>query len=376
MAQAIITQGMAFTIRPTISYRALEIGIAPAWLGAIAATYAAAPLLCALFVGQATDRIGPKKIMVAGTTLMAVSGLIFITLAGSAATLILGSAVLGIGHLMAVLGQQAAVSRIAGPGKLAAAFGHYTLAGSLGQALGPGIIAAFGTGAAIPRTEAVFVVTGAAMAFSVCLAISVREVKTSPRANAAKPATWQDLFHLRGIIPAITISTIVLAAIDITLIYLPVLGAELGLTAAMVSILLSVRATSSMLSRFFLGRMARAWGSNRLLLTSLLISAIAMAVVPIGMPIPVLIALLVVLGFALGIGQPVTMAWLAAAVPSGSQGRAMSLRLSGGRLGQIIFPTAAGAIAAGLGAAGALWAAAFGLIAAGVISGRHPLHPS
>jgi hypothetical protein len=60
------------------------------------------------------------------------------------------------------------------------------------------------------------------------------------------------------------------------------------------------------------------------------------------------------------------MAWLAAAAPPGLRGRAMSLRLTGNRLGQVVIPSAVGALAAGAGSAGVLWAtaAALGLVAA------------
>lgn len=371
--QAVITQGMAFTVRPTISYRALEIGIAPAWLGAVAATYAAAPLVCALLVGQATDRFGPKKIMVVGTLLMALSGVVLTLFGGTIVILVVGSILLGIGHLMAVIGQQAGVAGLTVPGKLQSAFGHYTLAGSLGQALGPGLIAAFGAASTIPDTGLIFAVATVLMAGSLVLAVVLRIPPTSARSGNAQPASWRAVLRIRGLVPAITITAIVLAAVDITLIYLPVLGTELGISAGAVGVLLSVRAFSSMASRFFLGMLVRMLGSDRLLQLSLVIGAVSMAMIPLGMPMPALVVLLVFLGFGLGIGQPVTMAWLAAAAPAGSQGRAMSLRISGSRLGQIIFPTAAGAVAAGFGASGALWGIALALGAAGFISARHPL---
>lgn len=375
IVQAVITQGMAFTVRPTISYRALEIGIAPAWLGALAATYAAAPLLCAPLVGQASDRLGPKKIMVGGTLLMALSGVLLTFVGGTTSALIVSSVLLGMGHLMAVIGQQAAVAGLTAPSKLQSAFGHYTLAGSLGQALGPGLIAVFGANATIPDTGLIFAVAAALMGVSVVLAAVLPVPPSGAGRSDAQPASWREILRIRGLVPAVTITAIVLAAVDITLIYLPVLGAELGISAGTVGLLLSVRAASSMLSRLFLGGLVRALGSDRLLLLSLVIAAVSMALIPLNMPMPALVVLLVFLGLGLGIGQPVTMAWLAAAAPPGSQGRAMSLRISGSRLGQIVLPTAAGAVADGFGASGALWGIAVALGAGGLVSARHPLDP-
>ena len=79
------------------------------------------------------------------------------------------------------------------------------------------------------------------------------------------------------------------------------------------------------------------------------------------MPIGLLAVVMVVMGLGLGVGQPVTMAWLAESSPPGMRGRAMSLRLVGNRAGQLLIPSAVGLVAAGLGAAGVLWFSAAAL---------------
>jgi hypothetical protein len=82
-----------------------------------------------------------------------------------------------------------------------------------------------------------------------------------------------------------------------------------------------------------------------------------------GLPLPgwVTAVLVVALGLGLGVGQPLTMSWLAETAPAGLRGRAMSLRLTGNRLGQVVIPSAVGAVAAGVGAAGVLGATALAL---------------
>ena len=77
-----------------------------------------------------------------------------------------------------------------------------------------------------------------------------------------------------------------------------------------------------------------------------------------------MVVVVVLLGLGLGVGQPLTMSWLALSAPPGLRGRAMSLRLTGNRLGQVLIPSAVGAVAAGVGAAGVLWATAAGLAVA------------
>jgi MFS family permease len=88
------------------------------------------------------------------------------------------------------------------------------------------------------------------------------------------------------------------------------------------------------------------------------------------MPVGVLAVVLVVVGIGLGVGQPLTMSWLAASTPPGLRGRAMSLRLTGNRLGQVAVPSVAGLLAAGAGAGGVLALTAAALAVVGVAARR------
>ena len=103
-----------------------------------------------------------------------------------------------------------------------------------------------------------------------------------------------------------------------------------------------------MTSRLFLGRLVSLLGRRRLMIVTAILSAASMA----------------------AIGQPLTMAWPANSAPPGLRGRAMSLRLNGNRLGQVVIPSAVGAIAASAGAAGVLWATAVALAAVAGLTRR------
>jgi hypothetical protein len=64
------------------------------------------------------------------------------------------------------------------------------------------------------------------------------------------------------------------------------------------------------------------------------------------------------------------MSWLAEATPPGLRGRAMSLRLTGNRFGQVVVPSVAGLLAAGAGPAGVIWLTAGALAGVGLASRR------
>ncbi|MGY1986819.1 MFS transporter [Blastococcus sp. SYSU DS0669] len=365
-----LTQVITFVLRPTSAYRALELDVPTAWLGALTASFAVVPLLLAVPSGQATDRFGERRVMLVGAVLLALSGAVFATGRGGAAGLVLGSVVLGTGHLLSVVGQQAAVANTAGPGRFDTAFGYYTFAASLGQAIGPALITLIGGDGALPDTTPIFLT---ATALGVVLLLCTAFLRLPGREIAGGPAEnggMATLLRLPGLLRALLVSCVVLAAVDITLVYLPALGADRGLAAGVVGLLLTLRAVASMTSRLFLGRLVARVGRRRLMVTSVALSAVSMAVLAAPLPVVAMTVVVVLLGLGLGVGQPLTMSWLAEVAPSGLRGRAMSLRLTGNRLGQVLIPSTVGLVAAGVGAAGVLCATAAALAVVGVAARR------
>ena len=365
-----VTQVITFVLRPTSAYRAIELDVPAAWLGVLTASFAIVPLVLAVPSGQATDRFGERRVMLVGAVLMTLSGVVFALERGGAAGLVLGSVVLGTGHLLSVVGQQAAVANTAGPGRFDTAFGYYTFAASLGQAAGPALITLLGGDGALPDTRPIFLTaTALGLVLLVCTVFVRMPAREHARGGAASGGMGT-LLRLPGLVRALVISCVVLSAVDITLVYLPALGADRGLAAGIVGVLLTLRAVASMTSRFFLGRLVRWVGRRRLMIVSVALSALSMAVIAVPMPTWAMGAVVVLLGLGLGVGQPLTMSWLAEVAPPGLRGRAMSLRLTGNRLGQVLIPSAVGLVAAGVGAAGVLAATAAALAAVGVAARR------
>ncbi|MGN9843334.1 MFS transporter [Nonomuraea sp. H19] len=373
LAHAAGTQAITFVLRPTMSYRAIELDVPAAWLGVLGASFAIAPLLLALPAGHAADRYGERRMAVTGALLITASAVAFLALGHTIPGLIAAGILLGTGHLGCAIAQQALVANTTRRGGHDTAFGHYTFAVSLGQSAGPVLIAAFGGERAIPDTGGIF---------AWCCGLSVLLIALSallPRSPRAAVQDQDGIGHLRsllrrpGLTHALVTSTVLLTALDIMLVYLPALGTEQGLTSGTIGLLLTIRGVASMASRFFLGRLAQAAGRRRLLVVSTVTAGAAMLVIPVPMPLWLLACVLAVLGFALGVGQPLTMSWLAEAAPPGLRGRAMSLRLAGNRTGQLLLPGAAGLVAAGAGAAGVLVVTALGLGWVGVAARRLPM---
>ena len=370
LAHSVLVQVVTFVLRPTSTYRALELGVPAMWLGVLSACFAVAPLVIAVPAGHAVDRIGERRVMLLGGLLLCVAAVAFTVLGTSVAGLVTASVLLGVGHLCSVVGQQALVANATPAGRHDTAFGYYTFAASLGQAVGPGVILLFGGANTIPDTGAIFLASVALAVLTLAVTILLRRSARTPGARAGEEGGMRVLLRRPGLLRALTVSCVVLAAVDITLVYLPALGAERGIASGAVGLLLALRGVASMMSRLFLGRLSRRLGRRKLLVGSVALSALGLALIVVPLPLWAMAVVVVALGFGLGAGQPLTMSWLAEATPPGLRGRAMSLRLTGNRLGQIVVPSLAGLLAAGTGAGGVLVLTAAGLAAVGAAARR------
>src|SRR5689334_19621303 len=139
LAHTVLVQLVTFVLRPTSTYRALELGVPPAWLGVLSAGFAITPLVLAIPSGQAVDRFGERRVLLAGAVLICAAAVAFVLLGGGVVGLLFSSVLLGTGHLCSVVAQQALVANVTAPDRYDAAFGYYTFAASLGQAVGPGL---------------------------------------------------------------------------------------------------------------------------------------------------------------------------------------------------------------------------------------------
>lgn len=362
-AQTFLIQAITFVLRPTAIYRAIELDVPAAWLGVLGASFAVVPLVLAVGAGALSDRYGERPVMVVGGVLTLGAACVFWLIGDSVAGLLTATVSLGVGHLLSVVSQQALVANRAPRTHYDAVFGHYTVAASAGQAVGPALIVLFGGAQTIPDTDTIFAST--VLLSVVLLAAAICVPSSGQRAEQGTTSgSVRRIMARPGMLRSLTVSCVVLAAVDISLVYLPVLGAERDLAAGTIGILLTVRAGASMVSRFGLGWLTGRFGRRRVMTATVALAAAGMALTPVPMPTVLLGIVVALMGLGLGAGQPLTMSWIAEATPAGLRGRAMSLRLTGNRVGQVVVPSIAGTLAGVAGASGvlALTAAALGAV--------------
>lgn len=348
-------------MRPMVSYRALELGAGALDLGIIASSFALLSLFVAVPLGSRIDRWGESRFLVAGATITAVTSLSLIWI-GTIWALALSQAALGLGHIMSVIGTQTLVANGGDPRGRDGRFNLYTVIVSLGQLTGPavaGLLAGGAVGGSVQRAStastgrvfsAAFVLTTLAVLVALTLWFRPHRRRPSRSTHAVEPVRETSLVAVRRVlrIPsmphAMLASLTVLTSIDILTTYLPAYGEANGLSVQTVGFLLAARAGASMVSRLVMLPLMALLGRRWLLMLSMALPAAALAVFPIVDGLVLLYVAMVVIGLGLGLGQPLTLSWVAGRAPRNTRGTALAVRLSGNRLGQAVLPAAVGGL--------------------------------
>lgn len=369
MFHAFLLQLVTMLVRPTITYRAVELGVDVKWLGAIAAAFALLPLVGAVWIGRAADEGQERAVLLLGAVLVLLSLLGLWWLGRSVAGLLIFSMVLGLGHLASMVAQQVAVVRAAAPHEHGFAFARYGVAAAAGQAVGPVLVTLLGGAGAIPHTDVLFG-TGTGVSTVLLGAALWMRIAHSSEPGAAARAPFREVLRVPGIGAAVVAGLMVVTAMDLIVVYLPAWGAERGIDARVIGLLLTVRAVAAMASRLLMRPLVRALGWRGLLVASMSSAALFISVLSLDMPLWGATAAMVVTGMGLGLGMPLTTAWVTTTAPTRVRATALTLRLTGNRLGQTVIPLAVGVVASSVGVAGVFWATSGALVGAAITAAR------
>lgn len=367
---AVLVQGGLNLVRPVTTYKLLALGAGATTTGFVTAAYAVLPLIVALRLGRLTDGTPwLRQLVMASAALLALAGGI-VALAPNVAVITIGSALLGLAHLLFTICGQAMIARYSSDADLDLGFGWFTAAYSVGQAAGPLLGGALvGAGAVTASAERLADVDRAlwvgALVPLLAVPLLFRVRRRGGHARSARPAeaaphapdraSIGDVLRIPGVASHMFASMGLLAMVDILTAFLPIVGERAGVAPA-----------AGILSRVLLPWMSRRWSRRGLVIASLLVSGLALAVPPLLLDnLLVAGAFLAVGGFFLGIGQPLTMTLVSTAVPVGWRSQALAVRLMGNRVGQVGFPLLAGLVARPFGPGAAVWMTCVVLVLAG-----------
>ena len=340
--------------RVATSYAAIDLGLSFIAIGIVSSAFSILPVLIAVPLGRVIDKGYDSLAVRLGSGALVLSGLIFWLTPTNATTLFLATAMLGLGQLICMAGHQMISIRT---GKTVrgrdAVFGYHMVAIAMGQGLAPLGIALFAGDAHVPPVHLLF---GATLLFTVLSLVASFALPPAAGGKAShgdRPsATLTDLIKIRGLFAYIIASVMTVTALDLIVVYLPLLGAERHLDAATVGYIMSVRAVSSMMARLLYVPLSELFGRMPLTYAAMLSPALAFVVVAAPLPLWVIFPAIAIAGMGLGVSATLTLSGLVDLAPMNARATAMSLRLTGNRLGMIVIPMAASLVATASGAAG------------------------
>jgi MFS family permease len=346
LLNSLLIQAGIYVVRPIITYKSVELGADAALVGLIGATFALAPLFFAIQIGRFVDRGRAGLALLFGSIILVVTtvALLFIN---SIALLMLAMPSLGMGHLLVMVGGQTLIANRSNSKEYEKNFGLLTFYASAGHAIGPfvgGYLA--DSGEVNVNANAAFLFALALFVAAVIGTIALSTKKENPKnVKPLEKARVTQVLAIPTFKSAIFVASATTAVVDVVLIFLPLYGREIGLSVTDIGILLAIRAIFSLAVRLVLGQISNRLGLRRIVTWGSLVTLISMLALGLTSNFWWIALIMAVSGFAMGIGQPATMAWVSRISSPESRGLAISIRLGANRFGQVAMPAIAGVVA-------------------------------
>jgi len=386
MFVTLITHMSFFGARMDVALFALHLGASPATVGLLTALFGLLPVLLSISIGRWADRVGSRKPMLTGGTLLVigmVTGFAFDNLIG----LYLVALIVGIGYNFYFIAQQHLAGRIGRPEELATNLSLTSMSFSLS-----GFISPIVTGLSIDHvgTRPTFLILAAFAVIGMILVAANRSVfgSKSPAADPlhgaasaqsasgegkAKGSAW-DLLRQTELRRIYIVAVLSQATWDTFNVLMPIYGTEHGFSASLIGVVLGVFSIATLVIRLLLPVISRHLKPWQMLLISLGGSSVAYFGIPLVDSMTPLIALSIWLGFVLGLAAPMLLVLIHQVSPPARVGEAVGLRVTLMNGSQTAIPLAAGSIVSLLGLTSMFWMLAL-LFASGAWFNRARWHP-
>jgi MFS family permease len=331
-----------------VSLLALGLGASQFTVGVLAAFYALVPLLLGVYSGRLADTVGMRMPMLIGaacTGFAMLIGFIFPSLAGLFAV----SLLMGAGFVLFNVSIQNLAGGFGRPESRARNFSLLSIGYSVSAFFGP-TFAGFSIDYAGHAATFGFFALFPLIPIGVLIA-NDRVTRIAAPASAPDERSTLALLADGPLRRVIITSGLCVAANELFAFYLPVYGHSIGLSASTTGIVLGTYALAAFVTRFMLPVLLRRLGTERVMVSFMLLAAAAFVFLPFTAQAPLLMALAFVIGIGLGVAQPVLMMVSYERSPPGRTGEVTGLRLTANNVARVTIPLVSGALGALLGAA-------------------------
>jgi MFS family permease len=174
------------------------------------------------------------------------------------------------------------------------------------------------------------------------------------------------LLRINGFITVLIASVITMSAQDLIVVYLPLLGNERNIGVGDIGWMLTVRSVAAVVSRVGYSQFIALFGRVRLTFLTMALSGVAFIVMALPVSLSVLYVACAVLGLGLGLASALSLTSVVELAPPAARATALSLRITGNRIGQASIPSLGSLVVAAAGAAGVLGLIGISLIVSGL----------
>lgn len=350
---SILTHAAFSGSRVAMALAGLELKASPFAIGLILSFYSLLPMILSVAGGRWVDRVGMRAPMLIGVGVLTF-GMAVPLLGWDIGSLYLSSVTVGVGFMAFHICTQKATGDVEDDDKRRENFSLLSIGYSVSAFVGPtaagllidhvGHRLAFGALALVPALT--------------WLAVWRWPLPVGPgRSQAPAPAVQESESKLTDLLrdPALRrlfIAVVVISACwDVHQFIVPLYGAQNGLSATSIGIVLGAYALATFVIRSVLPWLSRHVSEWRLILTAMWSGFGIYLLYPWFPTFPVMVALSFVLGLGLGISQPMILSVLHRSAPPHRVGEAVGLRLMLVNGTQTVLPTAFGAVGSALGLA-------------------------
>ncbi len=366
IAIAVLAHMGLVSARMTASLYALENNTSTFTVGVILALFSLVPMLIAMPAGRWLDAVGAWRPTLIGILLMLGGMLlpaVFPYATADVAPLMVSSALVGSGCMLAMLAVQHLVGERADPNNRQVAFSWLALGASISGFIGP-----VASGALIDSVghRATFAVLVGEVLVALVLLWANRKLLPARdgQPKIPEPRHPLDLLKHTELRRVMIATSLISMSWDLQTFVIPVHGIRVGLSASQIGLVLGSFALATFVIRLAMPRLSRRFTEWQVLTYTLFTASASFAVFPFLSSLTPLLAVAFLLGLGLGAAQPNIMSLVHSRSPAGRVGEALGLRSTIINSSQVILPLVFGAFGSLLGAGAMFWSMAI-LVGAG-----------
>jgi predicted MFS family arabinose efflux permease len=268
---------LMFVLVPLLPHYVHTLGLSKSQAGAVIGVYSAATLVFALPVGRVADRLGPRRITVAGVALLAVSTLAY-AFAGSFWVLFAARGVQGVSSAISWTAGLAWLSAATPAERRGSALGTAMTMGTLGSFFGP-VVA--GPLSRVLGARDLFLVLAAIAALLMVWSLLPAEVHAPPDRHAGLAETFRLALRSRLIACAVFVMTLVAVVSGLLETLVPLRLGVAGYSATQISLVLGLAGIGAAATQLLVGRAYDRIGGLRIAYVSVAAMAVVLAAIAV-----------------------------------------------------------------------------------------------